>query len=360
MVALGAAICLLTSEQANAFCFRKKASSCPSEYSTSSCASPVTVTYVDQKVTAYKTEVETKDVKVTVNEFVDVKEAYKYFECVPVTSKRKITVQEQKTKEEPYTYTVLTPTTVKEKVKVCSMVPVTKDVEVTTYDVVRSVVKQKRVVCETICVPVTVTCTVPVAPPAAHHHGLFGGLCGKKHDDCAPPCPPEPCYQTITKTVIQRQVVSKEIEVDVPVCTTVPKKVIQKVTTYQTVWTEKEIDVTKCVPVEKTATRTVCFYVPVDKEIDVTTLTQVEKEGTRVVKKCVPVEKVIKQNFTKVVPYETTVKVAVYTPAPAPAAAPCETPCATPAAAPCNSCATTEYVSHGRRLGGCCHKSKCR
>jgi hypothetical protein len=217
---------------------------------------------------------------------------------------------------------------------------------------VTTIVKQKRMVCETICVPVTVCCTVPVAPP---HHGLFGGLCCKKHDDCAPPCPPQPCYQTITKTVMQRQVVTKEIEVNVPVCTLVPKKVMQKVTTCQQVWTDKDVDVVKCVPVQKTGTHTVCFSVPVEKMIDVTVMTPVEKVGTRVVCKCVPVEKVVKQTFCKMVPYETTVKVAVYTPAPAPA--PCPAPCATP----CDPCAQVTHISHrmgGGILHGCCHHCK--
>jgi len=350
---LVAAMLMMTSDQATAFCFKKKHAPCPSECATS-CATPCTVTYVDKKVTAYKAETEVKDVKVMVNEMVQTKEEYKYIVCEPFTTKQKVTYQEQRTKEEPYKYTVLAPITVKEKVKVCNMVPVTKDVEVTMYDVVTTMTKQKRVVCETICVPVTVSCTVPVATPHAHH-GLFGGLCCRKHDDCAPACPPEPCYQTITKTVMQKQVISKEIEVNVPVCTRVPRKVIQKVTTCQAVWTEKDVDVVKCIPVEKTATRMVCFYIPIEKEIDVTVMKPVEKVGTRIVCKCVPIEKVIKQTFTKMVPYETTVKVAVYTPAPAPVVAPA--PCATPCAAPCDTTAVGHRMGGGI-LHGCCHKCK--
>jgi hypothetical protein len=350
---LGGAICLFATE-ASAFGFRKH-SPCPSECATG-CATPCTVTYVEKKVTAYKAETEVKDVKVMVNQMVETKEEYKYTVCEPLVTKQKVMVQEQRTKEEPHKYTVMTPTIVKEKIKVCSMVPVTKDVEVTVYETVTTIVKQKRTLCETICVPVTVSCTVPVAPPHVHR-GLFGGLCCKKHDECAPPCPPEPCYQTITKTVMQKQVVTKVIEVDVPVCTRVPKKVIQKVTTSQPVWTEKDVEVTKCIPVEKTGMHTVCFFVPVEKEVSVTVMKPVEKVGTRVVCKCVPVEKIIKQSFTKMVPYETTVKVPVYTPAPAPAPAPCPTPCATP----CDSCGHAAHVGHrlgGGILHGCCHKCK--
>jgi hypothetical protein len=306
-----------------------------------------------------------------VNEMISSEEKYKYIECVPVTTTKKVMTQVMQTKQEPYKYTEMVLTPAKEMVKVCNMVPVTKDVEVTTYDIVPVVTKQKRIVCETVCVPVTVTCTVPVG--SAHSSGgLFGKLCHKKHE-CE--CPPTPCYETITKTVMQRQVVTKEIEVAVTTCTTVPKKVMQKVTTYSPVWTEKEVVVNKCVPVEKTAMRTVCFYVPVEKEIpcttlttvekvgtrmvtkcvpvekmvDVTTMKPIEKTGTRVVMKCVPVEKIVKQTFTKTVPYETTIKVPVYTPVPAPAPVPA--PCATP----CDYCAPTSVMYTGHRRG-CCHK----
>jgi hypothetical protein len=405
---LGTVMCLVTSQQATAFGFHKKHPPC-SSYSNDcapGCSTSYTVTFVEKKVTAYKTETETKDVKVTVNEWVEAKEDYKYIVCEPFTTKQKVTVnewaeakedykyivcepftttqkvtvQQPMTKEEQYKYTVLTPVPAKEIVKVCSMVPVTKDVEVVTYDLVPVVTKQKRIVCETICVPVTVTCTVPVAPPH-QHHGLFGGLCAKKHEcECPTPCPPPPCFETITKTVIQRQVVSKEIEVDVTTCTRVPRKVIQKVTTYQQVWNEKEVVVTKCVPIEKTGTRTVCYYIPIEKEIpvttlkpvektgtrivkkcipvvkdvDVTVLKPVEKTGTRIVKKCIPVEKIVKQTFSKLVPYETVTKVPVYTPVPVPAPAPCATPC--------DTCAPASVMGVGHRLGGGvlggCHKCR--
>jgi hypothetical protein len=413
LAVLAAAMCTVTSQQATAFGFLKKHHSsgpCPTDCAPG-CSTSYSVSYVDKKVTAYQAETETKDVKVMVNEWVDnkeeykymvcepvttktkvmvnewveTKETYKYIICKPVTTKTKVTYSEQKTKEEPYKYTVMEPTQVKEKVNVCDMVPITKDVVTTVYDMVPVTTMQKRVVCQTVCVPVTVTCTVPVAPPHVHH-GLFGGLCAKKHEcECPTPCPPTPCYETITKTVMQRQVVSKEIEVPVTTCNRVPRQVTQKVTTYDRVWSTKEVMVTKCVPIEKTGMRTVCFYVPIEKEMDVTvmkpveetgtrivkkcvpiekvmdvtTMVPVEKTGTRVVKKCVPVEKTVKQTFTKMVPYETVVKVPVYTPAPAAAPAPSPAPSATP----CDACAPTHVESVGHRLGGgilhgCCHKCK--
>lgn len=311
------------------------------------CSTSYTVSYVDKKVTAYKCETETKDVKVTVNQWVDTKEDYKYMVCEPVVTKQKVTVQEMKTKEEPYKYTVMEPAQVKQIVKVCEWKMVTKDVEVTTYTCVPVVTKQKRVVCETVCVPVTVTKVI--TPPAPKKHGgLFSRLCHK--NDCDEPCPPAPCPQTVTCTVMQKQLVKREVEVDVTTYNRVPNKTIQKVTTREPNWVDREVLVNKCVPVEKTGTRTVCFYVPVEREVDVHSTKMVERTGTRVVKKCVPTEQVVKQTFSKMVPYETTVKVAVYTPVVAPTPAPCPEPCATPS--PCAS--TGMSGGHGGLFKRCC------
>lgn len=324
LVVLGAAVWLAAPQSASAFGGRNRGG-CGSSGMSGNCGSSATsytVSYVDKKVTAYKCETVTKDVKVVVNEWVDSKQDYKYIVCEPVTSKKKVTVQEMRTKEEAFKYTAMEWREVKEKARVCEWKLVTKDVECTTYDRVPVITKQKRIVCETVCVPVTVTKTVSAKPSCGG--GLFA-RCRKK--DCNDPCE-TPCPQTITCTVMKKQKVQREIEVDVCTYTCVPKKSIQKVTTKVPEWTEKEVVVKKCVPVEQTGKRTVCYYAPVEKEVTVTTNKMTEKTGTRVVKKCVPVEKTVKQTFSKMVPYETTVKVAVCTPCPAPA--PCATPCATP------------------------------
>jgi hypothetical protein len=99
----------------------------------------------------------------------------------------------------------------------------------------------------------------------------------------------------------------------------------------------------------------VCFTVPVEKMIDVTTYKTVEKIGTRVVQVPVQVEEIVKRTFTKVVPYETTVKVAV--PVCAPTPAPCETPCATTGmSGGCGAPTTRARGGLFKRLGGCCHR----
>jgi len=122
--------------------------------------------------------------------------------------------------------------------------------------------------------------------------------------------------------------VTKEVEVDVVSYDKIEKKGTHKVTTYETVWVEKEVDVKKCVAVEKTGTKKVNFWVDVEKEQDVTTWKKVEKTGTRDVMKCVQVEK--------------TVKVAVY--------APCASPCSTSTSGGCGSARGGLF----KGKGGCC------
>jgi hypothetical protein len=358
MAVLGFAMWLAVPQQAAAFGFRKKAceSNCapscapaPCAMVAGPCAPQATVTYVEKKVTAYKTETETKDVKVMVTKLVDAKEDYKFMVCEPVVTKSKVTVMTMQTKEETYKYTVMQLVPVTEKVKVASYVPVTKDVECITYDMVPVITKQKKVVCETVCVPVVVTKVIP--PPCESSGGLFSKLC-HKHNSCDAPCA-APCPQTVSCTVMQKQTVRKEIEVDVTCMTRVPKKTIKQVVTQQVVWTEKDVTVQKCVPAEKTGTRMVSICVPVEKVVDVTTLTMVEKTGTRTVQKSTQVEQIVKQNFTKLVPYETTVKVPVYTPAPVVAASPCA-----PTGMTAGCCTSAPAKAKGGFLHRLCGKCK--
>lgn len=335
-----------TTREAAAF-GKKRGGDCATPCATAAapCAPQYTVSYVEKKVTAYKQEMKTKDVKVMVNEWVDTKETFKYIVAEPVVVKQKVTVHEMKTKEETYKYQAMEWATVKEKVKVCEYKKVEKEVDVVTCEMVPVQTMVKKTVCETVCVPVTVT---KVVYPKPERKGLFARCCNKGCDDPCPPCP-----QTVTCTVMQKQTISKVIEVPCTTYNRVEKKSKQKVTTMEPVWVEKDVDVKKCVPVQKEGKRTVCYTVPVEKEIDVRTCKNVEKTDTRIVKKCVQVEKVVKQTYCENVPYETTVKVPVYTPVATPAPAPCATPCETPcASAPATACGGGR--TRGKLLGGCC------
>ena len=252
----------LTPQSASAFGGRKK-NNCDTGCNTGCGTTACDVTYVDQKVTALKAEWKTKKVEIDVTEFKMVDEKYKYIVCEQVKSKAKVKVSEI--------------THVKSK--------------------------EKRVVCETVCVAVQIPCAAPASCDTGcgrERKGLFARLCHK--NDCNDPCP-KPCATAcetpcapVMKAVMQRQIVKREVEVDV----------------------------VRCVPVW------------VEKEVNVFTMVRVEKEGTHKVCKPFTTKQTVEQKYSVMVPYETTVKVAVRTPHPAPA--PCAAPCATSSCG--DSCAT--------------------
>src|SRR5688500_2504034 len=88
---LGAAVALLAIQDASAFGGRKKGASCDTGCSTG-CDTACTVTYVDQKVTAYKAEWKTRKVEVDVVDYKMVDQKYKYWVCEPVTTKSTVKV----------------------------------------------------------------------------------------------------------------------------------------------------------------------------------------------------------------------------------------------------------------------------
>ena len=87
------------------------------------------------------------------------------------------------------------------------------------------------------------------------------------------------------KTVMQRQLVRREVEVDVVKC--VP------------VYVDREITVNKCVPVQKEGTRVVCRPVWTEKEVDVVNYVRVAKEGTRKVCQPVNVKQTVEQRVLR-------------------------------------------------------------
>src|SRR5262245_44719410 len=118
-VLLGAAILLTTS---SAFGGHKRGGDCGPTYGAAysayaPCGPAYTITWVEKKVTAYKTEWETKDVKVKVNERVKAKEEYKHPVNESVVTKQKVKVPQLQTKDKPYKYIVNEWVTTKEDYK---------------------------------------------------------------------------------------------------------------------------------------------------------------------------------------------------------------------------------------------------
>jgi hypothetical protein len=148
------------------------------------------------------------------------------------------------------------------------------------------------------------------------------------------------CYNQVPRQV------EKEICCcrSVPVCCTDPctgcKRTCCKTETY----TQKvTCTVYDCVPVQKEVTCKVCSYKTEERTV----------ECRRVVCECVPETVNRKERYCVMVPYQTTIKVPVCTPAPACAPAPtcCKTCCATTC---CNTC------NHGCNGGHhrLCHRDR--
>lgn len=109
---------------------------------------PAPVTYVEQKVTRYKSVMVEKDIEVVVCKQVAREEKFTYNVQVPVTKQevRKYTVSVPKPREEEFTYNVMVPKTVSRKVNV------------TTYNCVTETVVDTVPVCRIVRVPYTDEC----------------------------------------------------------------------------------------------------------------------------------------------------------------------------------------------------------
>jgi len=376
--AAAAAALLVMTQDASAF-GKKRGRGCDAPSCEPACAAAApcatAVSYVDQQVTCYKTEWKTKKVDVDVVEHNWVDQKYKYTVCVPTATKEKVKVTECVATQQKYTYTVNETVAVKEKVKVCELVASKQAFKYTVNEVVAVKEKVKvcetkwteqeqkytyhepvygkttvmRTVCETVCVPTQVAC----APPAPScdsggRKGLFSRLCKKPSCDPCPTACASPCADACapcTKTVMVRQVISKQVPVEVTTCTMVAKEGTRKVNVATPVWTEREVTVHRCVPVEKAGervvhtptwverevvvhrcvpaqkegVRTVLVPTVVEREVVVTRMVPTEKEGTR--KVCVPttVRRTVDVSYCERVAYVTTIKVPVAAPcAPAP------------------------------------------
>jgi hypothetical protein len=220
------------------------------------------VTYVDQVVTCYRTEYVEKDVTYTVR-----KPVYK-----EVVNKHKVTVMVLKnfTKEETFTVYKMVPKEIEEEVTFYKLVPKVTKQEVTTYKY--DTVAKEVVVNQAVCTQVPVTYNIC-------------GCCFT-------------CYQTQVSYVPVKQTVYE--------CVTVPVKSQVDVTTYEQQLEKSKVKKTiyECVGTPEKRQVAYCQYVPEEREFEtrhtVCEFTTEEVKG--------------KQRVAVCVPYQTTVKVPVYTP----------------------------------------------
>jgi len=265
-------------------------------------AAPAAVTYVDQKVITYKHEPRVKQVECTVYTEKWTDQAYEYTVMTPSTrtEKRPVNKCKEEWVDQPYEYTVMKPhmmtekrpvtkyrhewidvptectvlqrVTTMEKRKVTSYKQVWEDVPC-SHTVMQQVTTMEKRPCTTwVCVPRTVTQTVPVMSyGGSNWGGGYGGKgCCKKGwgggygQGAAQECG----YQTVCCTVYDR--VAQTTMVDCPVTKCVPVVVnsTRKVCRHEPVVTEVDCPVTKCVPVVVKGTRKECKVTSYVEHVD--------------------------------------------------------------------------------------------
>jgi hypothetical protein len=293
----------------------RRSSSCGTS---SGCADTcgMAVSYVDQEVTAYKTEIKTREVERDVQEWVtkEVKQEYKYYELKEVVTPRKQTVvwYESVTVRVPVEYDVCVPTLVTEKRKVTTyktdyiqvpfdyVVAVPETVQeprtVTTYKCISEPVTTMVPVCRTVSVPVCDPCT------------------GCVHYVCQRVTEMQPCTRMVTRSVPE----THQVMVNVCRYHNETKHGTRTECRVTPVTTDVDVQVCKTVIEHKKGERLECQLEKKSREetINVVTCERVEKTGSRMV--TVGEWKTTKKKFTESycvsTPYKTTVKVAVYTP----------------------------------------------
>jgi hypothetical protein len=267
------------------------------------CAPAVSVSYVEQKVTAYRPEWKEEKVKVDVvrcsfkTEVVPVKQIV--LKSFPV--KREVTVMEQAT--EVRDVTVMRPVTVQREVTV--MRPFTE--------------KRKEKVLVPITVPEKRKVTVLHRVPKEVVRDVC--VCRRVPVTCVDPC------TGCTYTTCQVQQVMEKVKCTVWECQSVEQEVTVNVCRFQ----EKEemvnvvvcrpvkekVNVVECRPATEKANVIVCR--PVKRIIDTFECRPVEQ--TVNVTRCVPVREVVQEVVTRrtcvMVSYQTTVRVPVCVPVPA-------------------------------------------
>jgi hypothetical protein len=305
------------------------------------------VTYVDKKVTAYKAEWKTKDVECTVMKPVTkyVDETVKYTVMEQKVEKKTITENycECVNVQEQFTYTEMQQKTEKKTVKENYCECVTVQEPYTYTEMVQKVEPRKQIVTSYRCETHQVQECVPV--------------CRRVRVCCVDPCTgcSRMVWTTVTenvtrcRNVVTRVPVQTEVTCNYVTCTPVQKQGTRTVQKMVPKTRDVVVEYCVCVPVQKQGTRTCQKMVPKTRQVTIDVCTCVPVQKTQVVKRCVTecvATKVVnKVQYCEMVPYETTVKVAVCTP--------CTTPCATTSCCP-PPCHRTGLFARLFHRNNCC------
>jgi hypothetical protein len=270
-------------------------------------------TWVEQTVTAYRTECKTQLVPVVVDKVVSktIEEPYKYTELVPVTIPEKQTVTTYKcvAREVPYTYTVHAQVVTPETRSVTTYETATRQVPFTYTVKVPVVTAEKRIVTTYLCIPEEICKEVPVHklafvkesdPCTGHHHTRLRHVTTVK---------------SVKSVVVHKVPQTKEIIVNVCSYRTEERTGVKTICEKVPVTKQVTVNVCSYRAEQRTGTRTVVEKVAESQEItvNVTKYQSVEKTGVarRVV--CEKVQETVNvaQTSKELVPYTTTVKVPV-------------------------------------------------
>jgi hypothetical protein len=274
------------------------------------------VSYVDQEVTAYRTEVKTREVEREVREWVtkEVKQDYKYYELKEVVTPTKRTVvwYENITVRVPVEYDVCVPTLVTEKRKVTTY---KTDYVQVPYDYVVSVpemVQEPRTVTTYKCVyepvttmvPVCRTVSVPVCDPCT----------GCVHYVCQRVTEMQPCTRTVARSIPE----TTNVMVNVCRYHSETKHGTRTECRVTPVTTDVDVQVCRTVIEHKKGERLECKLEKKsrEEEVNVVSCERVEKTGSRMVLvgEWKTSMKKVTESYCVTTPYQTVVKVPVYTP----------------------------------------------
>jgi len=294
----------------------RRSSSCGTSSSGYADTCGMAVSYVDQEVTAYRTEVRTREVEREVREWVtrEVKQEYKYYELKEVVTPKKQTVvwYENVTVRVPVEYDVCVPTLVNEKRQVTTFrtdyVQVPYDYLVTVPEMVQEqrTVTTYRCVYEpvTTMVPVCRTISVPVCDPCS----------GCVHYVCQRVTEMQPCTRTVARSVPE----TTNVMVNVCRYHTETRHGTRTECRRTPVTSEVEVQVCRTVIQHQKGERLECNLVQRsrEEEVKVVTCERVEKTGSRMVTvgEWKTSMRKFPESYCVSIPYKTVVKVPVYTP----------------------------------------------
>jgi len=266
------------------------------------------VQYVERQVTCYRPQMVEQTVTQQVTRCVPTQENFSYTVNVPVMrqEKRAQTVMVAQQKEIQVPVTVCVPVTTNETRTVTQYTPTSRVVEY-TYNVMVPETVQRKVLSTTFqCVPKQVSVSVPVCR-------MVPVQCTDSCGNCYTSCRPVVEYQQCTRTIVERIPTTQEVTVNEVVCRAEARKGQRTVCEMVPSQQQVTVPVTRMTTQQQMVKRVVCEMVPQQQEVmvNVCSFETRQQTGTRTVYRAVTENVTQKVMVCQMVPYTTTVQVAV-------------------------------------------------